>query len=253
MDRRESANGVHEPNAEDRREIERIFALNNSMAKLLWDSVHQIVGEIQEHAAIVENRAKGRDRQQVNAYIRRLNRLLCQLNDQLIDCDPNADQVVRRVLGNQLGVLLSQAAVANLSGITPAHEPSVHLWDSLEEQDYSEIYPALEAGFTSARCYITAQRATKTLRGLILALSAPLGEFLNMERQAKGGTPAKLYRNHVIARLAPVYRQLWDKQPTSSPNGKFVQLCEHLIDLIGLDSNGTDQAVVRILRRLKPV
>jgi hypothetical protein len=250
---RQTANRVHEPNAEDRSEIERIYSLDGPRSKLLWDSVHQIVREIQEHAATMEYRAKGRNRQQVNAYIRRLNRLLQQLNDHLLECDQNADSVIRRLLGNRLGVLLSHAAVANLTGITPTRELSVHIWDSLEERPRSEIYPALDKELASTRSLVTAQRATKTLRGLILVLSAPLGEFLELERQVRGGKPAKRYRNHVIARLAPVYRQLWEKQPTSSPEGKFVQLCEHLIDLIGLDTDGTDQAVVRILKRLKPV
>jgi hypothetical protein len=85
----------------------------------------------------------------------------------------------------------------------------------------------------------------------VRALNRPLIRFLDIERQNKGGAPAKLYRNYAVEQLVPVYQAIYGIPPTPTPGGQFVLLCELIITAIGLDTDGLDPAVARILRRLK--
>lgn len=89
------------------------------------------------------------------------------------------------------------------------------------------------------------------LSGLIHQLDRPLRVLLDLERRNRGGSPGKLYRNHAIQELIPAYERMFAERPTSTPGGCFVLLCELVLNGIGLETDGVEQAVQRALRYMK--
>ena len=243
--------GIHLPGAEDWVEIAETLKLDRSKADVLWRAVEQIVGEIQQHGAAMQQLGRGRNRKEQIFYVRRLTSLFAKLERHLAERDSNTDRILRNVIGVELGRLLSHESIERLTGESPGYDVSIHFWESHAANERAGPYRALEAEMEGRRRAVGMQTAPRLFLNLVRALNAPLLRFLEMERQARGGAPGKRYRNHAIVRLVPVYSKIWGRRPTSAPNGRFVTLCELVLVAIGLDTDGTDQAVQRILRRLK--
>jgi hypothetical protein len=163
--------------------------------------------------------------------------------------DPSTMQVIRRLLGGRLAELLSHRGFAELLHESMSYDVSSHVLTSREATSRAGPARAIETELESYRANVSARSAPDLLKRLLRALRQPIQHFLEIERGNRGGAPPNIYRNHVIARLAPVYERLWHKAPVSTPDGKFVLLCELVLGAIGLDTGGTDTAVARILRK----
>jgi hypothetical protein len=101
------------------------------------------------------------------------------------------------------------------------------------------------------RINLAQQRTPQLLIGLAHTLNEPLARLLEIERQNEGGAPGKLYRNYVIQELARIYRNVSEALPTSTPRGGFVTMCELVLNAVGLETDGVEKAVGRILGRIK--
>jgi hypothetical protein len=58
-------------------------------------------------------------------------------------------------------------------------------------------------------------------------------------------------RNFAIRDLGRVYSDTFGEPPTCTPNGRFMLLCQLVLDALGVDSKGLENAVQRVLRDLK--
>jgi hypothetical protein len=240
---------VHSPSQKDRDEINSTLRLRADAAAVLWREVDQIVEEITRHQRVSEQKTQGRDRSQINKYLRALSKQLENLDKHLADLDPSTAQFTRRLLGGRLAELLSHRAFAELLDEPMSYQVSSHVLRSREATSHNGLARAIETELQSYRANVSARAAPDLLKRLLRALREPVLHFLEIERGNRGGAPAKIYRNHVIDRLAPVYERLWHKAPVSTPEGKFVLLCELVLQAIGLDTEGTDKAVARILKK----
>jgi hypothetical protein len=217
---------------------------------ILWREVDQIVQEIAGHQRMGEQKALSRDRGQINKYLRGLSKDLENLDKHLADVDPSTTQIIRRLLSGRLAELLSHRGFAELLDEPVSYQISSHVLTSREAVSREGPARAIETELQSYRASVAARSAPDLLKGLLRALRQPVLHFLEIERGNRGGAPFKIYRNHVIARLAPVYERLWHETPVSTPEGKFVLLCELVLGAIGLDTTGIDSAVARIHRKL---
>jgi hypothetical protein len=101
------------------------------------------------------------------------------------------------------------------------------------------------------RIDLAQRRTPQLLIKLAQTLNEPLARILEIERHNEGGAPAKLYRNYVIQELAPIYHRVHGKFPTPTPRGGFVTMCELVLDVVDLETEGVDKAVGRVLKRIK--
>lgn len=131
-----------------------------------------------------------------------------------------------------------------------SYEVSRRVLNSREATSRAGPAAAIETELQSYRANVAARSAPELLKTLLHALRQPVLRFLEIERTNRGGAPSMIYRNYVVTRLAPVYERLWRKRPTPTPEGQFVLLCELVLGAIGLDTEGTDKAVGRILNKL---
>ena len=241
---------VRSPSQDDREELESTLRLRAEAAAILWREVDQIVEEITGHQRLSQQKAQGRDRRQINEYLVALSKQFEKLDKKLADLDPSTTQVICRLLGGPLAELLSHRGFAELLDMPMSYQVSGRVLTSREATSRDGPARAIETELQSYRANVSARAAPDLLKRLLRALRQPILHFLEIERGNRGGAPSKIYRNYVIGRLAPVYKDLWHKAPVSTPEGKFVLLCELVLGALGLDTEGTDKAVARILKKL---
>jgi hypothetical protein len=73
--------------------------------------------------------------------------------------------------------------------------------------------------------------------------------LLELEPRRPRGPPGRSFRNSVIRELAKVYSDALGEPPTCTPNGRFMQLCQLVLDTLGVNSKGLENAVQRVLRK----
>jgi hypothetical protein len=240
---------IHQPSRNDQQEIDKTLRLDTEASKFLWDVVQRLVNDIEQHASMQAERSQGKNRHQQLAYIRKISRSLTELMNNLANGDANTDRIIRSQLGTTLGELLSHRGFEQLIRTSPSYEISIHC--TRESSMREGPYRAFEEEMIQRRISIARRRAPDLLLELVRNLNDPLVRFLEIERQNRGGAPGRPYRNYVISELAPTYERVWGKSPTSTPRGRFATMCELILDAIGLETDGTDKAVARILSRNK--
>jgi len=240
------------PDPVHRSEVDRNLGLDADASELLWQRVSRVVDEIKRHTAAVAEMAQGRNRRERLRYIQTLSSLLSKLEAHLADRDPNTDTVLRRHLGETLGELLSHRGFEQLIKTSPGYRVSSRFPSAREDVLRDDgLYKAYEQEMLGRRVNLGQQRAPGLLTALVGTLNGPLTRLLAIERENEGGAPGKIYRNYVIQQLVPTYEQIHGKPPTSTPSGGFMTMCELVLNAIGLEIEGLDQAAARILARSK--
>ena len=239
------------PAADDQREIDESLRLDTTASAFLRQRVSGIVDDIARHATVQAEMAQGRNRKERLQYIKTLSSHWAKLENQLADRDHNIDAILRSQLGRRLGELLSHRAFERLIDTSPGYSVGMRFQLARVGAGDDDLYRALEAEMRQRRVNLAERAAPKLLIELVRELNRPLLRFLQMERQNKGGAPGKLYRNYAVEQLIPVSTQIYGTTPTPTPSGEFVILCEFILTAIGLDTDGLEEAVARILRRLK--
>jgi len=240
---------IRQPSRDDQQEIDETLSLDTEASKFLWDEVHRLVSDIVRHASMQAELSQGRNRGEQLAYIRKVSASLTKLANNLTNGDANTDRIIQSQLGTRLGGLLSHHGFEQLIRTSPSYEIDTR-W-TRESSMREGPFRGFEEEMLQRRIIMARQMAPKLLLELVRNLNDPLLRFLEIERQNRGGTPGKLYRNYVISELAPTYERIWGKSPTSTPGGPFVTMCEQILAVIGLDTEGADKAVPRILKRLR--
>jgi hypothetical protein len=239
------------PAAADQREIDESLNLDTSAAAFLWQRVSQFVDDITRHAAVQAEMAQGRNRAERLRYIKTLTGRWTTLEHQLANRDGNIDSILRSQLGMRLGELLSHRGIERLINTSPGYSLGARFPPARVGARGDGLYQALEEEMLQRRVNLAERAAPRLLIELVRELNRPLIRFLDIERQNKGGAPAKLYRNYAVEQLVQVYQAIYGIAPTPTPGGKFVLLCDFIFGAVGLDTDGLDPAVARILRRLK--
>jgi hypothetical protein len=155
-------------------------------------------------------------------------------------------------LGESLGELLSHEGFEQLIQTSPGYRISCRFPSAREDILRDDgLYRAYEQEMLPRRIGLAKERTSRLLNALAHTLNEPLARFLEVERQNKGGTPDKLYRNYVIQELIPIYETVHGKSPTTTPGGGFATMCELVLGAIGIETDGLEKAVGRVLGRRK--
>lgn len=86
---------------------------------------------------------------------------------------------------------------------------------------------------------------------VIESLQEAVDRLLALTPKQPKGSPGKSYRNAVIHALARAYEEIFDEAPTCSDNGRFIELCQHVFQALGMNDEGLESAVQRALRSRK--
>lgn len=137
--------------------------------------------------------------------------------------------------------------MSRLAGTPISSSVSGRILNSRAATSRAGPYEALEDEVERRRRAVAAETAPKLMVELVRTLNAPLARLLEVQRANRGGAPGLYYRSYVIDKLVPFFRQVYGKEPTATPKGEFVLLCELILTAIGLDVTGLEGAVERRL------
>lgn len=255
---------IKPPNGDDWAEILKNFDLSENRENQLRQGVVEIANDINKDIAFERRASQGRGRKETNKHFRNISKALRKLETIICDDDPNSNKTLSELFGRELADLLGNRGLARLLPGHPGPQPpSIHDLDSHESERHDGPYEALDDGhYLSERERIARSAAPMLLQSLAAALNQPLNQFLEVRRQAKGGNPGLRYRNYVVQQLAILYRNVFKQKPTGTRpgqlpknaqfirTGRFVLLCELILDAYGMDTTGVEKAVDRTLTRL---
>jgi hypothetical protein len=216
---------------------------------VLWRQVRRLVDDIerhQEHQAVM---AQGLNRAAQIRFIRTLSRELTALERHLAGGDHNTAALLRTHLAPRLGEIVSHSGFERLIQRSPGYDLGSRFPPARMGSRPDGIWRALEDELQGRRVALARQTAPALLKALVHDLNAPLVSFLAIERGNRGGAPGKIYRNYTVGQLADIHQSIYGSPPTPTLGGPFLTLCEWVVEAIGLNTKGMDQAAARILRR----
>ena len=239
------------PSAADLEELQRTLDLADEKMKLLRRTINAIVVDIERYRGVVAEYQLRGGRRATIKYFARLSAALEQVAACLADQDAFTEGLLRTSLAQPLSWLLDHRAFERLAG---AHlDPRIDLartdehWRGDRDGGWAHIWSKID----NLKLQAANAEAPRLLRQLITELHRPVAAYLAIERKSRGGRPALRERNEIIHRLAPIFRELTGKEPTSTPNGRFMELCEQVLVSIGIATDGLERAVQRILNELR--
>lgn len=96
-----------------------------------------------------------------------------------------------------------------------------------------------------------AKKHKEDVLATVCNVNSVVAEALETLDQRSVGSPGKFYRNAAVEHLVPVYGIIFNKKATSTPGGQFVLFCELILQAIGLEVDGVEKAVQRVLQRVR--
>src|SRR5271156_3153379 len=107
----------------------------------------------------------------------------------------------------------------------------------------------LENHFSNDRIALGFQYGGEILRHFIDVIYADLKTWVELQRYDTGGRPVKTFRNVIIRRLAEASELIVGKRATTTPGGKFAELCIAVLPACGFSSEGIEKAIERVLEK----
>jgi hypothetical protein len=154
---------------------------------------------------------------------------------------------VSEILGSEIARLLTDQAFAD-AGV-PLDSPSSHeiciIRSRAREPDL-----AVAEEMQSRRAMRTKQ-SVDVLASLHVRCHALIAAQLEFERGGKGGRPAHPEREFILVNIAMVFEEVFGIAPTSSETGKYVLLCEEILRLFDLETQGVEYAAKRTIAKLR--
>lgn len=93
------------------------------------------------------------------------------------------------------------------------------------------------------------ERTQEVMSYLLGEMQRPIAEWLAVAAKDKGGNRPKSHRQALLLLLARDSMKIIGTGPTTTPNGKFHQLCSWVLPLCGIGSDGLEEAIGRCLNK----
>jgi hypothetical protein len=180
-------------------------------------------------------------------FFKRLSGALDRVATCLADNNANTDRLLRDLLAEPLSVLLDHRAFVRLIGADLEFGLDELHSDERVMNERDGPMGSVWAELASRKHDAARSQPSHLLHRLFEVLNQPIRSYLDVERQNKGGAPGQPERKHVIERLVPIFSKLTGNEPTSTPNGAFMVLCELVLNGLGFETDGLEKAVQRIL------
>jgi hypothetical protein len=163
---------------------------------------------------------------------------------------PMVRSEIRRVLADMLGHSLSVHAFEQAREFVST-EVSIHTPHSREGTRREGPYRALEAEVARVRCVAARRAGDRVLDGLCHGLREKLEAYIEREKQLKIEFRGDPYRRIVLTWLADGFEEVFDRHPTPTEGGRFVKVCDAVLGLFDLPTEGLVKAIERVLKAMR--
>ena len=91
------------------------------------------------------------------------------------------------------------------------------------------------------------KHGAEILPAIIQRLHAPLKTWVELDKLNTGGRKADITRLYLVLRLAGAAPDIIGRKASASQTGPFVRLCEAVLPACGIDANGVEKVIARII------
>ena len=243
---------LRRPSRQQLQQISEELRIANGGRAALNGAIMSTFAALSRHQAMQSEYEVLGGRDGVIRYFEGLAKTLQKLDSQMSATNLLTNQRLKSLYPGTLATLLDHRVFAKHAYTDLAIGLEVPCESSRVRLDRGEGFELALAELTERKGRAAAALAPELLRGLVRELADPIMSLLDLERRHRGGRPANAEREFVIDRMAAIFPQVTGLEPTSSPCGPFVTLCDRVLEALGLGTDGLETAVQRRLKALRP-
>lgn len=233
---------IQDPDPATLNEAIRDCDLNDEQAHELSIEIKLAVEDLRNYQSHL---AKTPDRTTLIKKLKRIEKLFAKLNSEL-KTDSNliefiAPKAALDFLGKAVTHWAMVDAIRASSTFDQATKNNIRLLKHLKPD-----------GNIAVKADVLAQQyAHIVLPDVIGKLHAPFRNWVDLDRQNKGGRPADFVRRHLIHQLALAAPRIIGGEAPIAATGRFVDLCTSVLRACGLPEEGIDKAIPGIIRQMR--
>jgi hypothetical protein len=198
-------------------------------------------------------RLEGRkSRPELVRRFRRMEKILGELQDEIQRQRNTMSDFLPFDTQEAIGEIMSFSAMeAALGKKLASRDPQGSVKEAVMRlADRSDVRIAeIEARFDYQRKALGLKHAPELLAHLVERITRPIQVWLELNRQNRGGRPSDAVRDYVLIRLVEAAPEVLGSRATVTAGGKFVRLCTGAFNACGLNTEGLEKAIERILKQ----
>jgi hypothetical protein len=208
---------------------------------------------VDEDLKTFSTRFKDREpRPELVRRLRRMGKILGELQDE-IRYQPNTMlDFLPFDTQEAIGEIMSFSAMeAALGKMLASRDPQGGVKEAVMRlADRSDVRIAeIEARFDYQRKALGLKHAPELLVHLVERINRPIQVWLELDRRNRGGRPSDAVRDYVLIGLVEATPEVLGSPATATARGKFVRLCAGVFHACGLNTDGLEKAIERILKQ----
>jgi hypothetical protein len=230
------------PNDAELDELARSLKLSRSQVHNLRVTIERTYKPLGDYLKFHEARPQ---------LVRRLKLVETAFNRLDLELQRQAHHLADLLPHSLLSYIGSAVSMSEINSIMGSDMTPTYVDTQIARKAKGKIVSTLEMDAISvgAREAIAMKHGDVILPELIARLHKPLLDWVELDRQNKGGRPEILARTYLILTLAENAPSILGKEARKSETGPFARLCAAVLPLCGIDPTGIEKVIPRILTK----
>lgn len=237
------------PNPDDWKNIVHDLKLTTTQERELDITIRRVLADIEYYQAL---KSKSPPRDDLVAALKRLEKALGKVQSEMA----RSKHLMSHFLSNNTLEFIGKSFT--FSAIGQAIEKDVFLTRLdhdiryMIEKNNAITMAELEAFSCGDRMGLSYKHGAEILCHFIDVIHADLKSWTDLKRRDTGGHPAdNIFRSYIIQRLAARSSFIVGRRATTTPKGKFAELCIAVLPACGFHSDGIEKAIEAVLGKMK--
>jgi hypothetical protein len=233
------------PSNEEIARIIRLFDLFPHQAAELQALIDDFIAISREHLNKLERSLPQRD---LALRLRRIEKSLRLVCEEAERSRKYLDEILPSELSRMIGGVLTYAALEKLTGSKQGTGNYRQVIKNILPKHGNISIPILEEHTAFERQSLGQKHAAIIFRSLLHDIHRPLARWVELDKR-KAGRKSNALQDLLIERLATASVDIIGRKPSSTPNGRFVELCRAVLDSMGFPLGNTQKVVAAVLKR----
>ena len=235
------------PSAEEVSEIVRVLGLSRTQAHELQLLIDHLLADID---AFFEELSRLAPRPERARRLHRIEKAFSRLRYEVETSGDLLDEILPFDLSQKLGGKLTFSAIGEAIGQSVSPRQFDYAIRKLLEREPHLSMRGIDQTFEAERQSLGLNHAGAIFRSMIYDLYEPLGLWASLNKR-RPGTKPRWIRNLLVERLAESSVDILGQPATGTADGRFVQLCTAVLNIMEISSEGVEEAVEKAVKTLK--
>ncbi len=237
------------PKPDDWKNIVHDLKLTKIQERELEITVRHVLADIERYRA-VERKSPPRDK--LVAALKRLEKALRRLQYEIDSTANHMEYFLPHDTMEYIGWSLTFSAIGEALGTDVFPKNFDLQLQRMSSKGGPITLPSLEDLSQPMRRALGLKHGHVILAHFIDQVYAPLKKWVSLNKLNKGGRPAEnIFRSFIIRRLAERSSLIVGRCATTTPKGKFAELCIAVLPACGWSSDGIEKAIEAVLGKMK--